>query len=297
MRSLIILLITLILLSQSAQVIARSGNGGGKEPPDSVNQLKVESFNLRLDTPHDGINAWPHRQQLVLTHLQQTQPDVVGMQEVLVHQLDWLAEHLPDYAFIGVGRDDGKRGGEFVPLLYNTLTLNKLDSGYFWLSETPNVPGSIGWLAHLPRIVTWAKFAQHNKVFFVFNAHFSHVSDLARQKSAEFLVRYIPTIAGDNPVILMGDLNTQDSESAYTTIIANPSLQFIDTGLTDGRQPAATFNGFGQPDAKRIDYIFISKGLSSSDYTTHQERQGELYISDHYPISTLIMFAILNKQQ
>lgn len=291
MRSLIILLITLILLSQSAQVIARSGNGGGKEPSESVNQLKVESFNLRLDTPHDGINAWPHRQQLVLNHLQQTQPDVVGMQEVLAHQLDWLDENLPNYAFIGVGRDDGKRAGEFVPLLYNTRTLTKLDSGYFWLSETPNVPGSIGWLAHLPRVVTWAKFSQHNKVFFVFNAHFSHVSDLARQKSAEFLVRHIPTIAGDSPVILMGDLNTQDSEPAYSTIVADTKLQFIDSALTEGHQAASTFNGFGTSTAhKRIDYIFISKGLSNSNYMTHEDRDEERYISDHYPISTLIMF-------
>jgi endonuclease/exonuclease/phosphatase family metal-dependent hydrolase len=287
MRSLIILLTALILLSQSAQ----DGNGSGKEPPDSITQLKVESFNLRYDNPDDGINAWPKRQQLVLNHLQQTLPDVVGMQEVLAHQLDWLAEQLPNYAFIGVGRDDGKRAGEFVPLLYNTRTLTKLDSGYFWLSETPDVPGSIGWLARLPRVVTWAKFSHHNKVFFVFNAHFSHVSDLARQKSAEFLVRHIPTIAGDSPVILMGDLNTLDSESAYTTIIANPTLRFIDSALVNGHQPASTFNGFGtSTDHKRIDYIFISKGLSSSNYMTHEDRDGDSFISDHYPISTLIVF-------
>ena len=292
MRSLIILLTTLILLSHSAQVIARGGNGSGNEPPEEITQLKVESFNIRLDTPHDGINAWPYRQQLVLNHLQQTQSDVIGMQEVLVHQLDWLAEHMPDYAYIGVGRDDGKRGGEFVPLFYNTLTLNKLDSGYFWLSETPEIPGSIGWLAHLPRIVTWAKFAQHNKVFFVFNAHFSHVSDLARQKSAEFLVSHIPTIAGDSPVILMGDLNTLDSEPAYSSIINDGNLQFSDSALTNGHQPVGTFNGFGKyTEHKRIDYIFINKGLSSSYYTTHQDRQGDMYISDHYPISTNIHFS------
>ncbi|KXI28193.1 endonuclease/exonuclease/phosphatase family protein [Paraglaciecola hydrolytica] len=287
MRLFLVLLSLFTLINHSAQ----AGNGDGQEPSKPVSQLKVESFNIRLDTSHDGINAWPHRQQWVLNHLNQTQPDVVGMQEVLVHQLDWLAEHLPDYAFIGVGRNDGKRGGEFVPLLYNTRTLTQLDSGYFWLSETPNVPGSIGWLAKLPRIVTWAKFTHHNKVFFVFNAHFSHVSDLARQKSAEFLVRYIPTIAGDSPVILLGDLNTLDSELAYTSIVADAKLQFIDTALVNGHQPASTFNGFGNAtEHKRIDYIFVSKGLRSSHYTTHEDRDGERYISDHYPISTLVGF-------
>tara|TARA_R110002167_G_scaffold335644_1_gene543000 strand:- start:7967 stop:8848 length:882 start_codon:yes stop_codon:yes gene_type:complete len=293
MRRLFVLLSVLTLLGLNVQ----AGDGGDKEPLDSITQLKVESFNLRLDTPNDGINAWPKRQQLVLNHLQLTLPDIVGMQEVLAHQLHWLDEKLPNYAVIGVGRDDGKNAGEFVPLLYNTRTLTKLDSGYFWLSETPNVAGSIGWLAHFPRVVTWAKFSQHNKVFFVFNAHFSHVSDLARQKSSEFLVHYIPTIAGDNQVILMGDLNTLDSELAYTTIIAAPNLGFSDSALADGQQPSITFNGFGHSDAKRIDYIFISKGLSSSNYMTHEDKDGDLYISDHYPISTLIRFGMLQEQK
>lgn len=288
MRLIIILSGVIIFLSQNVQA---GRNGNGKEPPNSLNQLKVESFNLRYDNPNDGINAWPQRQQRVLAHLLKEQADVVGMQEVLAHQLDWLDHHLPDYAFVGVGRDDGKRGGEFVPLLYNTKTLNILDNGYFWLSETPNIAGSIGWLAKLPRVVTWAKFSYHNDVFFVFNAHFSHVSDLARQKSAEFLVRYIPTIAKGAPVILLGDLNTLDSEPAYNTIIAEPQLQFIDSALVNPQQAASTFNGFGQEtEHKRIDYIFVSKGLSSSQYTTHQIREAERYISDHYPISTQILF-------
>lgn len=290
MRILLGLLTTIILSGHTAHSLAVSGDSVKKAPPDSATILKVESFNLRYDNPQDGVNAWPQRQQTVLKHIQQTQPDVVGMQEVLAHQLDWLDENLSDYRFIGVGRDDGKRGGEFVPLLYNTRRLNKLDSGYFWLSDTPNVVGSIGWLAQLPRVVTWAKFSQHDKTFFVFNAHFSHVSDLARQKSAEFLMEYIPSIAGDEPVILMGDLNTLDAEPAYAKIVSNDALQLNDTGLVNEPSPAATFNGFGQYEGKRIDYIFISKGLNSSRYTTHQIHEGGHYISDHYPISTEIMF-------
>lgn len=289
MRLLLILSGVFMLLSHNVQA---GGNGNGNEPTDNVQQLKVESFNLRFDNPNDGINAWPHRQQWVLKHLQQNQFDVVGMQEVLAHQLDWLVENLPDYVAIGVGRDDGKRGGEFVPLLYNSKTLTMLDSGYFWLSETPDVAGSIGWLAKLPRIVSWAKLRHNNKVFFVFNAHFSHVSDLARQKSAEFLQRYIPTIAADYPVILMGDLNTLDSDPAYATLVNHKGLAWVDTALVGGHQPAATFNGFGHTsNHNRIDYIFISQGLSSSHYTTHQERDGERYISDHYPISAVISFS------
>ncbi|WP_438862450.1 endonuclease/exonuclease/phosphatase family protein [Neptunicella sp.] len=288
MHSLLVLLSAMILFSLNIQAAPTTGND--EELTEAASSIRVESFNLRYDNPDDGINAWPKRQQTVLSHLKQTQPDVVGMQEVLAHQLDWLDNHLADYAFIGVGRDDGKRAGEFVPLLYNTRTLTKLDSGYFWLSETPDVAGSVGWLAKLPRVVTWAKFNHNNNIFFVFNAHFSHVSDLARQKSAEFLVNYIPKIAGDTPVILMGDLNTLDSEAAYSTVLADPTLQFTDTGLANGDSPASTFNGFGHDDGKRIDYIFISKGLTSSDYITHKIREEDRYISDHYPISTRLWF-------
>lgn len=104
--------------------------------------LVVESFNIRYDNPADAINAWPNRQQLIYAHLKTLQPDVLGLQEVLHHQLSWLSEQLPDYSYIGVGRDDGVIAGEFVPLFYKKNTIKKLDGGNFWLSETPDVAGS-----------------------------------------------------------------------------------------------------------------------------------------------------------
>ena len=158
----------------------------------------AESFNLRYDTPNDGINAWPKRQHMVLTHLQTLLPDVVGMQEVLAHQLEWLDHNLPDYAYIGVGRDDGLSKGEFVPLLYNKNQLTKVAGGNFWLSETPAVAGSIGWQAQLPRVVSWGHFKKNDKEFFVFNAHFSHVSDLARL----LLIDQVQAIPGSGQIWL-----------------------------------------------------------------------------------------------
>ena len=253
----------------------------------------AESFNLRYDTPNDGINAWPKRQHMVLTHLQTLLPDVVGMQEVLAHQLEWLDHNLPDYAYIGVGRDDGLSKGEFVPLLYNKNQLTKIAGGNFWLSETPAVAGSIGWQAQLPRVVSWGHFKKNDKEFFVFNAHFSHVSDLARQKSAEFLMSYIPTIAHDKPVILLGDLNTLDTEIAYKTLVKTSSsvLAFSDVATKSEGKFVATFNGYGHGEVKRIDYILTSKGLHSEDYHTYQITADGLYISDHFPISAVITLA------
>lgn len=251
---------------------------------DSVSFI-AESFNLRYDNPQDGINAWPNRKLMVLTHLKTLQPDVVGMQEVLAHQLDWLDSNLQDYSYFGVGRDDGKRAGEFVPLLYNHTKVQKLDGGNFWLSETPNKAGSIGWQAHLPRVVSWGHFKKADKEFFVFDAHFSHVSDLARKKSAEFLIRYIPTISQGKPVVLLGDFNTLDTEPAYQTLVTSNKLQLQDVAKQSNNAADITFNGFGHYDAQRIDYILIGGGLSSRDYRIHSINADGVYISDHYPIS------------
>ena len=250
--------------------------------------LVVESFNIRYDNPADATNAWPNRQQLIYAHLNTLRPDVLGLQEVLHHQLNWLSEQLPDYDYIGVGRDDGVNAGEFVPLFYNKNTLTKLDGGNFWLSETPQIAGSIGWQAHLPRVASWGHFEKNGSDFFVFNVHFSHVSDVARQKSAEFLLTHIPAIAGSKPVILLGDFNMLHNSSAYKTLTTGPLLPLIDTAILAHAEGAGTYNGFAAGERERIDYIFISKGLKSSSYRTYQLNVAGVYISDHFPISTVI---------
>ncbi|SEH63531.1 Metal-dependent hydrolase, endonuclease/exonuclease/phosphatase family [Rheinheimera pacifica] len=254
----------------------------------SATSLVVESFNIRYDNPDDAINAWPNRQQLIYAHLKTLQPDVLGLQEVLHHQLSWLNEQLPDYSYIGVGRDDGVIAGEFVPLFYNKNTITKLDGGNFWLSETPDVAGSIGWQAQLPRVASWGHFEKDGSDFFVFNVHFSHVSDLARQKSAEFLLTHIPAIAGNKPVILLGDFNMLNNSAAYKALTSSRLLPLTDTATVANAEDVGTYNGFTAGDSSRIDYIFISNGLKSHDYRTYQLGVAGVYISDHFPISTVI---------
>ncbi|HEY0922877.1 endonuclease/exonuclease/phosphatase family protein [Rheinheimera pacifica] len=254
----------------------------------SATSLVVESFNIRYDNPDDAINAWPNRQHLIYAHLKTLQPDVLGLQEVLHHQLSWLNEQLPDYSYIGVGREDGVIAGEFVPLFYNKNTITKLDGGNFWLSETPDVAGSIGWQAQLPRVASWGHFEKDGSDFFVFNVHFSHVSDLARQKSAEFLLTHIPAIAGNKPVILLGDFNMLNNSAAYKTLTSSRLLPLTDTATVANAEDVGTYNGFTAGDSSRIDYIFISNGLKSHDYRTYQLGVAGVYISDHFPISTVI---------
>jgi len=122
----------------------------------SISFLRLMSFNIRLNTSGDGPHAWPYRKDLAASILHLHQPDVVGLQEALPDQVDDLAARLPDFAWVGVGRDDGVRQGEFAAIFYRRARLTLLDQGTFWLSQTPNIPGSLGWDAACIRIVTWA---------------------------------------------------------------------------------------------------------------------------------------------
>lgn len=251
--------------------------------------LKIESFNLRYDNPDDGINAWPKRREMVITHIQSVKPDILALQEVLAHQLDWLSAQLTDYRCVGVGRDNGKREGEFVPICYRTDNLEALDSGHFWLSDTPNQAGSIGWGAHLPRVTSWIKLKYHSSpnTLVTFNTHFSHVSAEARSKSAELLLEQVRNISGQLPIIISGDFNAPPAELSYRHLIENTSLPLQDTATAIAPHP--TFNGFGTADpAVRIDYIFTSKGFRVLDFSTFRINIEGRYISDHYPIMATV---------
>eukprot|EP00045_Choanoeca_perplexa_P022930 m.11381 g.11381 ORF g.11381 m.11381 type:complete len:255 (+) comp9804_c0_seq1:76-840(+) len=239
----------------------------------------IECFNLRYDTDKDGEFKWAKRRKRVVEHLVQLAPDVIGMQEVLVKQRDWLKEKLPAYSCIGVGRSDGRKGGEFVPLWYNKDTVKKIESGSFWLSKTPDKAGSIGWGAKLPRVTTWAIFAKDDVEFCVVNCHLSHVSEEARNRGAQLLLTQAQSLANGRPLIVMGDMNALPSEAVYSTL----STCLTDVGA-DNPQP--TFNRFNQgPAVKRIDYLFASSDIRHRDYRVHLPSSPELLVSDHYPIS------------
>lgn len=254
--------------------------------PSAAKPLMVESVNLRYDNPADGENAWIQRRAMVTRHLQTLQPDLVGLQEVLAHQWQWLGQQLPEYGQFGVGRDDGKHAGEFVPVLYRLDRLELKKNGYFWLSEMPDKVGSIGPGAHLPRITSWAVFfdKQSQKRFCFFNTHFSHVSDNARQHAAKLLLAQISNRCKGLPVVITGDFNASPSDTTY---------QLLTERLSDtaDKLAPATFNGFGKAkSAARIDYIFTDKTIGSSQYQTHQIVRDGVYISDHFPISAKLIF-------
>lgn len=252
------------------------------------NSTVVLSFNIRYDNPNDGENAWPNRKEKVANTILFHDADIIGMQEVLKHQLEDLEKLLPkNYAWQGVGRTDGKEAGEYAPIFYNRDKLTKQESETFWLSENPDEIGSRGWDAALPRIVTWIKFKdkKSGKEFFVFNTHFDHRGDKARAESAKLIIEKINEIANGLPTILTGDFNVEPSSRPY---------QLLAKEMTDIRTISklpyvgskGTFNGFDNPsnEWRAIDFIFIKGKITVLKAATLSTSWNGLYASDHFPI-------------
>lgn len=175
--------------------------------------LKIATFNLRMDTPSDGENAWFHRKDMVNDLIRFYGFDLFGTQEGFTHQLNDILR-LSDYRFIGVGRDDGKDAGEHCAIFYRSDRFKVLDQGDFWLSEHPEKPGR-GWDGTCcNRICTWGKFEdlKNHKQFYFFNVHYEYEGDVARRESSNLMISRIKSIAGNQPVFLTGDFNAFPTE-------------------------------------------------------------------------------------
>jgi endonuclease/exonuclease/phosphatase family metal-dependent hydrolase len=267
--------------------------------------LRVMSFNIRLDTSHDGLNAWLYRKDLAAGMVHLHRPDVVGLQEALPGQVDDLAARLPDFAWVGVGRDDGVRKGEFAAIFYRRARFTLLDQGTFWLSETPDVPGSMGWDACCIRIVTWAKLVDvaTDTVFFFYNTHFDQAGMVARRESARRLLKDIHTRAGSLPVIVAGDFNCAESATPYRW--STGGLQKIPLRLYDAKiqtatphhGPSGTFHAFTGELRDRIDYIFVSEAVRVLRHATLADYwDGGRYPSDHMPVVADLTFAKFSEE-
>ena len=274
---------------------------------NSFEKLVVVTFNIRYDNPNDGTNSWENRVPLIESWFREEMPDLIGMQEVRHNQLLDLENILPDYAYVGTGRDDGKQGGEYTPVFFRKDRFNLIEDSQFWLSETPEVPGSKGWDAAITRIVTWAKFKHvtSGKEFYLFNTHFDHRGVTAREMSPLLLSQKIQSIAGESPVILTGDFNIRKNNSTLgsglydnlTDVLKEKNrliytLEISDTPVTTA---GATSNGFrkdweiGEP-GDAIDYIFVTGHFTVVSYRVDRIMNGDIFISDHWPVTTLLEF-------
>lgn len=250
--------------------------------------IKVVTYNIRYDNLGDGENRWAIRKDFLANQMKFYEPDVLGIQEGLSHQVNYLDSSLVNYSYVGVGRDDGETKGEYSAIFFNDKRFQLIDNSTFWLSVTPEKP-SVGWDAAMERICTYAllKDQQTNGYLWIFNTHFDHIGELARENSAHLIVEQINALnKEDYPVVFMGDLNLEPNSNA---------IQFLSSELNDTKYasedlvfgPEGTFNGFkfNESVTRRIDYIFTSKeGIRVNKYAVLSDSKARKYPSDHLPV-------------
>lgn len=259
-------------------MLGMAGRGVAAEAP-----IRVMTFNVRV--PVDtGTHAWANRRDLMVKVIKAQHPDVLGTQELTEEQGEYLAAHLPGYAWFGQGREGGSKG-EHMGVFYRTARLQVIRSGDFWLSDTPTVPGSKTWGQPYPRMVTWAHFRLRDGggTFDYFNTHFPYRPEdvHARMLSANEILQRIGTLPAGAKVILAGDFNAGPDTPVHARLVQN--LHDAWTAAASHSGPEKTFHNFtGIPD-QRIDWI-LSRGfkvLSVHTITTHD---GAHYPSDHFPV-------------
>ncbi len=262
--------------------------------------IRVMTFNIRLNTPADGPNAWPYRKEIAASMIRFHQADIAGLQEALKDQVDDLVSLLPEYDWFGVGRDDGREAGEYMAVFYRSDRFEVVQDSTFWLSETPTTP-TMGWDAACYRVVTWGQFKdlRTGKSFYLFNTHFDHRGEMARQESAKLLLESVNEIAGDAPIVVTGDFNATPDDEPYRIITEglpdNISTRLIDTkGISQypHHGPNGTWTGFesaNQTENRTIDYVFIKNNVTVIQHGTLSDSFDGRFPTDHMPVLSEIL--------
>jgi len=291
-----------LMLILGFQVRASATAGQAVSDPNLV----VMTFNIRYGTANDGQNNWANRKEMACDILRRHNPDIVGLQEALRFQIDDMRAALPQYAEIGCGRD-GETKGEYSAILYRKDRLDVNDSGTFWLSDTPETPGSITWGNACTRICTWGRFIAKDsgKAFYLFNTHLDHVSQFSRDKSAILLAQRIGNRKHPDPILVTGDFNAGEDNSVVLYLKGQRELNAATNGLSKNPVPlldtfrvlhpdvkeVGTFNGFkGSSNGAKIDYILAQPGTKVLRTEILRDCKDNCYPSDHFPIMAVLRF-------
>jgi endonuclease/exonuclease/phosphatase family metal-dependent hydrolase len=285
---------------------ARAAAAGAQ--PQAKADLVVMSFNVRYAAANDGENNWDKRKDLACDVVRQHEPDLVGLQEALRSQIDDLRTALPQYGEIGVAREDGKTTGEYSAILYRKDRFDVDESGTFWLSDTPEVPGSITWGNACTRVCTWARLLPKpsGKPFYMVNTHLDHISQLSREKGIALIMSRLSRRKHPDPVILTGDFNAGENNAVVRYLKGERRLEIVNNGMSQNPLPlvdtfrllhkdasdVGTAHSFkGGRTGNKIDYIFVQPGVEVLRAEILHDNKDNRYPSDHFPITAAIRFA------
>ena len=257
--------------------------------PAPAAPLTVMTFNIRYGTANDGDNHWLKRREQLFALLRDQQPDVIGLQEALNGQIEEILQAVPGYAYVGVGRSDGRRAGEYAAILYRTARLHVRRSDTFWFSDTPGVVKSTSWGNQIERICTWAYFEdREGPAFYAYNVHLDHLSQPSRERSVALLLARIGARDPRAPVVVTGDFNAGEDNPAAVAMRGSfhDSFRVLHPGATE----VGTFNGFkpGQTAGDKIDFVFVEPGVEVLDAAIVRSSLDGRYPSDHFPVTARI---------
>lgn len=261
----------------------------------SATSLSVMTFNMRYDNPEDGQNNWRFRRERIAGVIKAQEIDVLGTQELLSNQFNDLSGLLTGYQGVGVGRLDGAESGEYCAVFFRKDRFTLLDSGTFWLSETPEVVGSLGWDGACERIATWVVLRDRDgrELFFI-DTHLDHVGQVARDEGVSLLMKRIETLSGGRPVILTGDFNSEPGSSVVAHVQKDGVLRDAKAIAQQRSGTDWSFSDFGQiPEAERplLDYIFVSGDIEALRYEVLPDIFDGGYVSDHAPVMAVVKIA------
>ena len=257
-------------------------------PALAAEPITVMSFNIRYATARDGENHWTLRRTFLLDVVREQDADIIGLQEALDSQIREIADAIPGYAVVGVGREDGRTAGEYAAILVRKDRFNVAEAGTVWFSDSPSVPGSTSWGNRVTRICTWARLVDRDgTALWVYNVHLDHESQPSRERSAELLRRRIGSRSSPGePVIVTGDFNVGEDNPAIRTMVGDKA--FLDTFrlVHPEEKQAGTFNGFklDAVDGPKIDYVLVQPGAEVLSAAIVRTVRNGRYPSDHFPV-------------
>lgn len=277
----------------------------GKDDADSG--IRVMSFNIRYGTADDGENDWAHRREFLLKTITAFDPDLLGTQETLAMQKTYLADGLPEYEAIGVGRVDGKDDGEMMAIYFRRVRFEKISEGHFWLSETPEKVGSRSWDSSLPRMVTWVVLKDLRQpdaqpIAFL-NTHFDHRGSSARLMSAQLIRKMMGTQFSGMSIVLTGDFNTEEDSAPYKALFAqqaepigqipaghSPVVDSFRAANPQRTENEGTFSGFNSAitTGPRIDWIGVSRDWTVVKAEIDRTSRDGKTPSDHFPVTAIM---------
>lgn len=253
--------------------------------------LRVMSVNIRYGTANDGDNHWDKRKDFLVDVLREQAPDVIGVQEALFPQLEFILQALPGYAMVGVGRDDGVRAGEFACILYRSDALTVTRSGTFWFSDTPERVASTSWGNRITRICTWAECTEADgRRFAIYNVHLDHESQPSRERSVALLRARVAAQHANMPVVVTGDFNAGESNPAVLAMTDGGAFRDTFRVLHPDAAPVGTFTAFvpGQVTGDKIDYVFASPHWDVLEADIVRTMRDGRYPSDHFPVTAVL---------